>query len=155
MLLQCKTLIPFKALHRIHFSRERRDLQRIFYVTYLREMLPNWRYVATVLFFVPRLKNIESTSLIQCLKFFGKKLILTRWKKRDAPSLKLWLNDLANTLHVEQIWDTLSDRLSSFSKIWAPLHFCSYNHVIVFWLFIMTKLAGTGVVGAWEGIVSY
>lgn len=61
----------------------------------------------------------------RCFVSYGiiiaKKLLLTHWKKKDAPPVKLWLNDLVNTLHLEKIRYTLSDRLSTFNKIWAPL----------------------------------
>lgn len=32
----------------------------------------------------------------------AKKLILTHWKETDAPPLQLWLNEVANTLHLER-----------------------------------------------------
>ena len=51
----------------------------------------------------------------------AKKLLLTHWKKKDAPTTKLWLGDLTHTLHLEQIRYTLTDKLTHFEKIWSPL----------------------------------
>uniref|UniRef100_A0A673WU00 Reverse transcriptase domain-containing protein n=1 Tax=Salmo trutta TaxID=8032 RepID=A0A673WU00_SALTR len=50
-------------------------------------------------------KQLISYSLIS-----AKKLILLFWKKREAPSTKLWLSELANTVHLEIIRYILNNK---------------------------------------------
>ena len=51
----------------------------------------------------------------------AKKLILTHWKKEEAPVFKHWLNELTSTLHLERIRYLLKNREAQFDKIWLPL----------------------------------
>lgn len=69
---------------------------------------------------VKRLNNFQQCFLSYCL-IVAKKLLLMHWKKKDAPTTKMWLSDLTNTLHLERIKYTLMDKLPLFDKIWSPL----------------------------------
>lgn len=51
----------------------------------------------------------------------AKKLILTLWKSVNAPTSKMWLEGITNTLHLERIRYTLRDRIQHFDKTWQPL----------------------------------
>ena len=51
----------------------------------------------------------------------AKKLILTHWKKEEAPAFKHWLNEMTSTLHLERIRYSLKNREAQFDKIWLPL----------------------------------
>ena len=48
----------------------------------------------------------------------AKKLILLFWKKKDVPTVKLWLTE---TLHLERISFILRNKLGKFEKIWQPV----------------------------------
>ena len=50
----------------------------------------------------------------------AKKLILMFWKKKEAPTLKLWLTELTGTLHLERIRYALKDKILLFEKTWSP-----------------------------------
>ena len=56
----------------------------------------------------------------------AKKLILTFWRKQQA-SLQVWLSELTNILHLEEIRFSLRDKRHHFDRIWAP--FVSYLEV--------------------------
>ena len=60
-------------------------------------------------------------SLISYSLITAKKLILQFWKGKDTPSLKLWITELTNTLHLEKIRFTINDKLSEFDQVWQPL----------------------------------
>ena len=51
----------------------------------------------------------------------AKKLILTHWKKAEAPAFKHWLNEMTGTLHLERIRYSLNNREAQFDKVWLPL----------------------------------
>ena len=51
----------------------------------------------------------------------AKKLILTHWKKEEAPAFKHWLNEMTSTLHLERIRYSLKNREAQFDKVWLPL----------------------------------
>lgn len=50
----------------------------------------------------------------------AKKLILLFWKKKEVPTLKLWLTELTSTLHLERTRYTLIDKIVLFEKMWSP-----------------------------------
>ena len=56
----------------------------------------------------------------------AKKLILLYWKKKEAPNTKLWLSELTNTLHMEQIRYRIEGKIAEFDQIWSPFtHYLS------------------------------
>lgn len=50
----------------------------------------------------------------------AKKLILLFWKKKEAPTCKLWLGEMISTLHLERIRYCLKGTFEQFDKIWHP-----------------------------------
>ena len=69
------------------------------------------------------LKELRGTQ--QRLLSYGlitaKKLILLFWKKKEVPTVKMWLSEMTETLHLERIRFSLRDKLGEFEKIWRPL----------------------------------
>ena len=61
------------------------------------------------------------TQLLSYGLITAKKLILTHWKKEEAPTFKHWLNEMASTLHLERIRYFLKNREKQFDKVWLPL----------------------------------
>ncbi len=51
----------------------------------------------------------------------AKKLILMCWKGKEVPTLKRWLTELTDTLHLERIRYSIKDRTEQFEKIWRLL----------------------------------
>lgn len=51
----------------------------------------------------------------------AKKRILTLWKGKDIPTIKMWVTELTNTLHLEKIRYVTNNDMSSFERIWNPL----------------------------------
>ena len=69
------------------------------------------------------MKNLQVAQqrLISYGLITAKKLILLFWKKEEVPTIKLWLNEMTETLHLERIRFILKDKLKDFEKIWKPL----------------------------------
>lgn len=81
------------------------------------------------------------------------KLILTLWRSANAPTSKMWLEGITNTLHLERIRRVLKDRLQHFNKTWTPpytLH-CEYksNWTIRFLVYTAQSLAYLSVRSSW------
>ena len=51
----------------------------------------------------------------------ARKLILQAWKSVNPPTVKMWIKELGNVIHLEKIRFVLSDREPQFYKIWSPL----------------------------------
>lgn len=68
--------------------------------------------------------SIQLTNAQQQFLSYGlitaKKLILMFWKKKEAPTLRMWLSELCNTLNLERIRLLLRDRGPQFDQIWYP-----------------------------------
>lgn len=48
----------------------------------------------------------------------GNKLVLLQWKRTEAPTFKARLMALTDTLHLERIRYSLSNRLEDFKIVW-------------------------------------
>lgn len=72
---------------------------------------------------------IQKTDMLRyaerCFISYGlitaKKIILQLWKGKDVPSLKMWITELVNTLHLEKIRHAIYGNLIEFENIWQPL----------------------------------
>ena len=51
----------------------------------------------------------------------AKKLILMCWKGKEVPTMRRWLTDLTDTLHLERIRYTITDKPEKFERVWGPL----------------------------------
>lgn len=51
----------------------------------------------------------------------AKKLVLLFWKDKETPTLKMWITNLMDTLHLERIRFAINNKLEDFNKIWHPL----------------------------------
>lgn len=73
-------------------------------------------------------KKVSKMSLFQTF-------LVAHWKNKDYPSLKMWLIDLTDTLHLGRIRHTLLDWYFSCYKVWAPDRvFCFVcNNDMVLW----------------------
>lgn len=49
----------------------------------------------------------------------AKKLLLLFWKKKEVPTVKLWLGEMTSTLHLEKIRYCLNGKIEQFDKIWC------------------------------------
>ena len=65
--------------------------------------------------------NVTQQHFFSYCLIIAKKVILRHWKDAAAPTFKMWLDDLANTLHLERIRYTVQGRLEQFNKCWKPL----------------------------------
>ena len=75
---------------------------------------------------VEKLNNFQQCFL-SCSLIIAKKLLIMHWKKKEAPTTKMWLSELTNTLHSERIKYTLLDKLPLLEKNLVTSH--SLSHI--------------------------
>lgn len=72
--------------------------------------------------YICSLNSAQQKFLTYCL-ITAKKLLLLFWKKVNPPTIKLWLEELISTLHLERTRYLLKGNIKQFHKIWDPF-FC-------------------------------
>ena len=68
------------------------------------------------LFFEPEMQLLLKSILKNDLQT-AKKLILLFWKKKEVPTVVLWITDLTETLDLERIHFFLKNKLGEFDEI--------------------------------------
>ena len=66
-------------------------------------------------------QNKSERQAIKLATLVARKLILQAWKSVNPPTVKMWITELGNVIHLERIRFVLSDREPQFMKIWGPL----------------------------------
>ena len=50
----------------------------------------------------------------------AKKLILKFWKNTTTPTFKMWISNMSETLHLEEMRFLLLGKVDQFLKTWSP-----------------------------------
>lgn len=75
-------------------------------------------------------KESKMHKLLAYSLIIAKKLLLLFWKKKESPTVKLWLREMTSTLHLEQIRYCLKGKFEQFDEIWHPfICYIDGNHV--------------------------
>ncbi len=147
-------LIPFKALHRIHYSEMKLhnifpeisplcdkcesteadllhsfamcaklqgfwvDIFSLFSKIFKVQIQPEPVLIILGTSDVLRSLRVTQQLLLSYGLITAKKLILMCWKGKEVPTLKRWLTELTDTLHLERIRYSIKDRTEQFEKIW-------------------------------------